>query len=201
MRMIMSLFIVGCVMIGCAPLSSVFPDELNSSSLGLLDDYIEIMQDGNTNLQKAQSLAVEVKRIVEQGDSLVRFFDDAQKENVSLYEVGIIPEIESYLDVSENIKNKIIHFQLEYRNYDLQGLRFMMKIAQSKNHHKMMEQILNIHLDIKDVMFESDYETLASTQAVLIESFITLDYQIQSQAMQNEMDQWNKNNEWRENHE
>ena len=201
MRIIISLFIVGCFIIGCAPLSSGLRDEYDSSSFGLLDEYIDIMQDGNTNLHKALSLAVEVKRVIEQGDSLISFFEDVQKENVSKYEAGIISDIESYLDVSENIKNKIIHFQLEYRNYDLQGLRFMMKIAQSKNHHKMMEQISNIHLDIKDVMFESDYETLASTQAVLIESFLSLEYQIQSQAMQNQMKQWEDDNEWSKKHE
>ena len=34
------------------------------------------MQDGNTNLHKALSLAVEVKRVIEQGDSLISFFEE-----------------------------------------------------------------------------------------------------------------------------
>ena len=201
MRIKIILIIVGCVMIGCASLSPRLGYEYKSPSLRLLDEYFDIVESGNSYLQTAQSLDIEVKRIVGRGDSLIGFFENAQKDNVSLYKVGIVPEIESYLNVADDVKSRIIQFQLEYRNYDSQWLHFMRRIAHSKNRDKMIRQISNIHLDIKDVLFESDHETLTSTQAVLIESFITLDYQIQSQAMQNQMDQWDSNNEWRENHE
>lgn len=170
----------------------------------LLDQYFEITQVGDSLLQRVRILMGELKILNQQGDSLIEFYEEVQNNSTNLSEENITGEIESYLEITDRFGKDFIQFKLDYGFYDKMGIRFMEKIEQSSNRLKILKVFTNNQLDIQDFLFgiSAEYDRLLSTQALLIQTGLTLSSELQFHAIQTQMDQWdNINKEWSKQYE
>lgn len=180
----LSLFVA--MMSGCA-----------SYSTFLLDEYMDINTNGDAYKNTVQTLANEVKTLIQRGDSLIVMYESSFVKNEITPE-EITGSVELFIVDVENVEKNINQLNLNLRVYDNSTVRFLQIINRSKSRHlrRVQRNIYQNQIDINNAMIDLDPQLihLSLAQDNLVELAVMMESQIKLREMGATLNQWNKEN-------